>query len=138
MPEPVGTVKTSRMRKCECACGYVVRISRRWIAVGLPTCPCGGRLIPEDADDAALVLSPAELEDHPAILDYSQAVESAAHGQAGPARALRNLGKSYSPDATAMERVQRERRTRAIKNRLGALRRGMVDPWKDESDDIPF
>jgi hypothetical protein len=32
----------SRMLKCECpACGYVARITQKWIDAGLPTCPCG-------------------------------------------------------------------------------------------------
>lgn len=34
--------KSCRLRKAECAgCGYVVRVSREWIAKGLPTCVCG-------------------------------------------------------------------------------------------------
>lgn len=32
----------SRLKRISCPrCGYVVRTSRKWIAVGLPTCPCG-------------------------------------------------------------------------------------------------
>jgi len=32
----------SRLVKCECAeCGYVARITQKWIDTGLPTCPCG-------------------------------------------------------------------------------------------------
>jgi hypothetical protein len=32
----------TRMRKVACpACGYTVRTTARWIAVGLPTCACG-------------------------------------------------------------------------------------------------
>lgn len=32
----------TRLLKVDCPdCGYVVRITRRWIDVGLPTCPCG-------------------------------------------------------------------------------------------------
>jgi len=32
----------SRMIKCECTgCGYVARITQKWIDVGLPTCVCG-------------------------------------------------------------------------------------------------
>lgn len=31
----------SRLLKCECQCGYVVRVTQKWIDVGLPTCPCG-------------------------------------------------------------------------------------------------
>lgn len=33
-------VQTTRMIKCECLeCGYVVRTSRKWAAMGLPICP---------------------------------------------------------------------------------------------------
>jgi hypothetical protein len=36
---------TCRMRKAECrGCGYTVRLSREWIAKGLPVCPCGDRM----------------------------------------------------------------------------------------------
>lgn len=40
----VGKTKSggTRMLKCECGkCGYVARITQKWIDVGLPTCPCG-------------------------------------------------------------------------------------------------
>jgi hypothetical protein len=34
--------QSTRMLKVIClACGYVARITRRWINTGLPTCPCG-------------------------------------------------------------------------------------------------
>ena len=33
---------TCRQRKAECRdCGYTVRLTREWIARGLPLCPCG-------------------------------------------------------------------------------------------------
>ena len=36
---------TTRMHKVVCAsCGYTVRTSAKWIATGLPTCPCGTRM----------------------------------------------------------------------------------------------
>jgi len=32
----------TRMLKCECpACGYLVRITQKWLDVGTPVCPCG-------------------------------------------------------------------------------------------------
>jgi hypothetical protein len=35
-----GSAKTTRLRKVECtACGYTVRMSRKWLEVGLPDCP---------------------------------------------------------------------------------------------------
>lgn len=42
-----GPVKTqgTRLLKVECPeCGYAARITRKWISVGLPTCPCGMEL----------------------------------------------------------------------------------------------
>jgi hypothetical protein len=32
----------SRLRKAACPeCGYTIRVTRQWLNVGLPTCPCG-------------------------------------------------------------------------------------------------
>ena len=37
--------QSTRLIKLACdTCGYTVRTTRKWIAVGLPTCPCGERL----------------------------------------------------------------------------------------------
>jgi hypothetical protein len=37
-----GTPPGSRLLKCECpGCGYVVRTTAKWLAVGTPVCPCG-------------------------------------------------------------------------------------------------
>jgi hypothetical protein len=34
--------QTTRLVKAQCtACGYTIRTTRQWLAVGLPTCPCG-------------------------------------------------------------------------------------------------
>jgi hypothetical protein len=36
----------ARLLKVECqTCGYTARITRRWIALGLPICPCGSRMV---------------------------------------------------------------------------------------------
>ena len=44
----------TRLRKVACPdCGYTARICRSWLAVGLPGCPCGGRLEPESPADRA-------------------------------------------------------------------------------------
>jgi hypothetical protein len=41
--KPQGT----RLLRCACpSCGYIARITQRWIAVGLPVCPCGTSLVP--------------------------------------------------------------------------------------------
>lgn len=39
----------TRMKKIECpGCGYVARTTAKWLAVGLPTCPCGAEMQGED------------------------------------------------------------------------------------------
>lgn len=36
---------STRLIKIECpACGYVARVTRKWLEVGLPVCPCGERM----------------------------------------------------------------------------------------------
>lgn len=44
----------TRMLKCECPdCGYVVRTTAKWLAIGCPTCPCGTTMeTPEGSDEA--------------------------------------------------------------------------------------
>jgi hypothetical protein len=37
--------QSTRLIKAECpSCGYLIRLTQRWIAVGLPTCPCGSKM----------------------------------------------------------------------------------------------
>lgn len=46
--------QTTRMLKLECPeCAYTIRTTRKWIEVGLPTCPCGEEFAPEETDDDA-------------------------------------------------------------------------------------
>lgn len=41
-----GAGSGSRMKKLECPkCGYAARTTKKWIEVGLPTCPCGMKMI---------------------------------------------------------------------------------------------
>ncbi|MGE4557203.1 MAG: SprT-like domain-containing protein [Desulfovibrionaceae bacterium] len=43
----------TRMRKIVCPkCGYTVRTTAKWIAAGLPTCPCGTRMKEEKKNEA--------------------------------------------------------------------------------------
>lgn len=48
----VGTkekTQSTRMLKAECPDdGYTVRLTRKWVEVGMPTCPCGTELVLED------------------------------------------------------------------------------------------
>ena len=42
----------TRMLKLTCPdCGYTVRTTAKWIEAGLPTCPCGEEMQPEDAEE---------------------------------------------------------------------------------------
>lgn len=92
-------------------------------------------MIPADPEDAALVLSPEQLEDHPAVQEYRAAVASVMHGQAGPARSLKATGRTFrSPDEIAAEKVERARRERARQTRLNAL----SSRTPAVSDPIPF
>jgi hypothetical protein len=44
------------MRKLACAdCGYTVRVARSWLDRGLPTCPCGGEILPTAPCDLAYI-----------------------------------------------------------------------------------
>lgn len=55
----MATLKT-RQRKLACGrCGYTVRVTRKWIQVGLPTCPCGETLTPDELEDQ--MFAPGEL-----------------------------------------------------------------------------
>jgi hypothetical protein len=45
LADPGRRKQTTRLRKVACpSCGYTVRITAKWIAAGLPTCPCGGAM----------------------------------------------------------------------------------------------
>jgi hypothetical protein len=38
--------QTTRLLKAECPCGYIIRVTRKWMDdAGLPTCPCGGQFV---------------------------------------------------------------------------------------------
>ena len=42
----------TRMLKLECPeCGYTVRTTAKWIEAGLPTCPCGEEMQPEEPEE---------------------------------------------------------------------------------------
>ena len=37
-----GKVQSTRLLKALCPdCGYVIRVTAKWVEVGLPVCPCG-------------------------------------------------------------------------------------------------
>jgi hypothetical protein len=42
----------TRMLKIECPlCGYTCRSTKKWLEVGVPTCPCGTKMVGPDLDD---------------------------------------------------------------------------------------
>lgn len=48
------TPQTTRMRLVKCPeCGYQVRTTKKWLAVGVPTCPCGTEMVAEELEDDA-------------------------------------------------------------------------------------
>lgn len=56
--EPVSSrpkKQTRRMKKCECLeCGYTVRVTAKWLEVGMPHCPHHGAMqTPEELTEAA-------------------------------------------------------------------------------------
>lgn len=49
-PNPNAKKPGSRLKKAECpSCGYTIRVTKKWIEVGLPTCPCGDDIVEEGA-----------------------------------------------------------------------------------------
>jgi hypothetical protein len=137
-----GTVKTTRLRKCECAgCGYVARVSRTWLQRGLPGCPCGGQLVPTDLDDVlgaleAGYVTAEQLGEHAEYVTYQRAVTSALHGQAP--RALK-YGSDHlrSPEEIALLKVRAIRDLAAHDARHAALAAHAFGGPKTE-DPIPF
>ena len=118
---PVGTPRTQRLRKVQCPdCDYVAYISRWWMDTGLPGCPCGGRLIPDDPEDAARVLSPDELEAHPWHQLYRQALAGAEKAQTRCGQSLKFTARR-TPEEIALAHVERARREAGRAARLAAI-----------------
>jgi hypothetical protein len=47
---------TCRLRKVQCdRCGCVCRMTRSWMERGLPTCGCGGQMLPTSPADLAFI-----------------------------------------------------------------------------------
>jgi hypothetical protein len=142
-----GTVKTTRLRKCECPdCGYVARISRTWLAVAIQPCHCGGRLIPTDLDDVLAALdaghvTATDLEQHAEYVTYQRAAASAARGQAGRSAKWGAITKDgapwQTPEEIALVKVRAIRDLAAHEARHAALKAhafgGAITP-----DEMPF
>jgi hypothetical protein len=139
MPRAVGTPKTTRMRKLECACGNVAYQSRARIGQGWMTCPCGERFVPADPDDAAILMDPDELRDHPAMRELARLADNACKGQIRAGAHVNRDGKRFrSPDEIAHENFARIRQEGAEQARLNALRPYQYGHAAREADPIPF
>jgi len=52
-PLKVEKKQGTRMLKLEAdCCGYVIRTTKKWIEIGVPSCPCGNEFVQEDREDA--------------------------------------------------------------------------------------
>lgn len=143
------TATTQRMRKLECdrdGCPNIAYQSRAAIARGLMSCPCGGTLIPATLEDAALVLPPEELAQHPEAIAYEQQRVSIEHGRAPAAhdfgeelrlRHAKSRDARLTVEELAAQRIAAERRERARAARLNALA-AHVAPVAAVPDPIPF
>jgi hypothetical protein len=130
---------------------------------GLPTCCCGGRLVPAALEDAALAfehghLTREELDAHPEAVEYAAALSDVAHGRTGyeksfAAKPLEERGRfskagvplqdersreaRMTHDELAMHRVAKARTAAAYAARLAAL-----EPHRyggaPSTDPIPF
>jgi len=44
--------QTTRMLKIECPkCGYTCRTTKKWLEVGVPTCPCGEKMVADEPEE---------------------------------------------------------------------------------------
>jgi hypothetical protein len=144
----VGATTTTRLRRLDCAdgCGYTIRLSRRWMDAGLPSCPCGGLLVPaaiEDADRALEHghLTVAQYDSIPEVAELHHHLAGIAHGRSGSKDAGTSLARTADgrkPDlALAHDRLYRSRASEAYARRLAAL-----EPHRfggaPSTDDMPF
>jgi hypothetical protein len=141
MARPVGTPKTTRMRKLACeSCANIAYQSRARIGQGFMLCPCGSRFIPADVDDAALLMDWEELREHPAMREHARLADNAQRGQVRAGASsdrLRGDKQWRSVDEIAAEHFARIREESARASRIAALK-----PYQygreTASDEIPF
>lgn len=109
--------KRSGLHRLECpACpGYTYATVAMLETVGIPACACGAAFTPDRLELCELL----GLEDAPAVLEFSSACHSIAHGQASHVARGR---KVRAVEAVALERVESNRAAAARQRRLNALR----------------
>ncbi len=96
----------------------------------VPSCFCGGRLVPDRFDLAELVLEPAELEQHGEYREYQSRLAGAVKGQASHVQRGR---QTRAPETVALEHVAKSRQVAARAMKLAALH-----PVPVVGVDIPF
>jgi hypothetical protein len=113
---------------------------------GLPSCPCGGLLVPaaiEDADRALERghLTTAQYDAIPEVAELHHHLAGIAHGRAGSKDAGTSLARTAqgrkSDTALAHDRLYRSRASEAYARRIAAL-----EPHRfggaPSTDDMPF
>jgi hypothetical protein len=99
--------------ECESCDGYTYSTVSCLERCGLPSCGCGGRLVPDELELALLLDVDCAL-----VEAYRVECNRVAHGQASHYAKGRTL---RSPEDVAAERLECSRRERARSNRLTAL-----------------
>lgn len=130
----------TRMRKVECpTCGYTLRATRTWIALGTPTCPCGTDMVA--ADDAAAV------EEEPVRLVEQVTEYVTDDGRFGIRRYVRKGAApkwqlvDFDPEDGGAARIGGFFATRGdLLTRIADLRAGLdvLPPAPEEDDDGPW
>lgn len=116
-----GSATTTRLRKVECQCGCILRMSRAaMVKHGLPTCGCGEAMHCADVTDAALV-GDCELEQHPDFLsamarEANRAVREARAGQGGADRLRCGGCQAFIPAVNTLCRCGFENHLRGKRN----------------------
>lgn len=149
-PYPHGAIEattlpkqTTRMRKVACpACGYTLRATRTWLAIGTPTCPCGTPM--HAADDGTEDPEPIRLVEQ--VTEY--ATEDGRFGirrYTAKGAAVRWDLVDFEPEDGGTARLGGQFDSRqALLDRIRDMRAGLVtlpprdehdEPWDDEDHD---
>lgn len=110
-----GLKRLECLEQCGCAAYMTLAQLERH---GMPSCPCGSRMVPEDLEVAAAVLERSDLETVPAYREFVRECESLTIGQ----RSHQQRGRKVSQtEAVATERVAKAAQQSARARRLSGL-----------------
>lgn len=105
---------------CEHQCGCIAYMTLAQLErFGLPGCPCGARLVPEDLEVAAAVMGRDAVETLPVWEEFVREASSVEHGQMSHIRRGRQVRDS---SAVADDRLAQRRKSEAHARRLSGLR----------------